>query len=224
MQRKAKIDVKLYLDAKEITRVTVTKYLGVYLDEKLSWLPHVEHVISKIIQLKGAFYYLSNVLDKKCYRQIYYAYVFSYIKYGIEIYGLCSTTLLNRLQREQNKCLKILYHKDRRFNTNRLYNELQLLKCIDIHKLFVGIFMYKHQNNMLPEIFSNYYKLNCAVHSRITRQSNKLHIPYFRTTGGQKSIKHFGAKLWNDIDATIKASSRLSIFKHSYTNMLLGQY
>ena len=221
---KSKNDVKLYLNQNEITRVYVTKYLGMYLDESLSWTQHVEYVINKIVQLKGAFYYLSNILNKECYNQIYYAYVFPYIKYGIEVYGACNTTLMNRLQREQNKIIKTLYHKDRQYSTDQLYSELKLLKCSDIHKLFVGIFVYKHQNDMLPGIFNDYYNLNSVISIRLTRQSNDLHIPLCRTKGGQRSIKYIGAKLWNELDNEVKSCPKLNMFKDSYRRLLIDLY
>jgi len=153
-------DITLTLNGKDISRVPVTKYLGMHLDENLNWTHHVEYVINKLVKLKGAFYYFANVVSNECIRQIYYAYVFPYIKYGIEVYGTCNESVMKRLQVEQNKLLKILYKKDRRYGTNKLYSEVKLLKCTDIHRFFIGIFVYKQQNKMLPIIFDNYFILN----------------------------------------------------------------
>lgn len=217
-------NVTLTLNGKEIARVPVTKYLGMNLDENLNWTHHVEYVINKLVKLRGAFYYLANMIDDESIRQIYYAYVFPHIKYGIEIYGTCNESVMKRLQVEQNKLLKILYKKNRRYGTNRLYSEVKLLKCEDIHRLFIGIFVYKQQNKLLPVIFDNYFILNADVICRATRQSGKLHLPLFRTKYGQKSTRYVGVKLWNDISESIRNCTSLYLFKKNYKDTLICAY
>ena len=40
-------------------------------------------------------------------RQLYYAFIYSRIKYGIELYGISSASNMNKVQVIQNKLLKI---------------------------------------------------------------------------------------------------------------------
>ena len=169
-------------------------------------------------------YYLAKVLNKDCIRQVYYAYVFPYIKYGVELYGTCNDSLMKKLQTEQNKLLKILYAKGMRYSTNLLYTELKLLKCLDVHKLFVGVFVYKQQNRSLPKIFDNYYRQNSDICARSTRQSNELYTPLFRTKMGQKSLKYIGAKIWNSVNEITRKCVSLTSFKKEYTSKLISFY
>ena len=217
-------NISLTLNGNLISRVHVTKYLGMYLDEQLSWTHHVEYVINKLVKLRGAFYYIANVVDEHCIRQIYHAYVFPYIEYGIEVYGACGDTVMKKLQIEQNKLLQILYKKERRYETNKLYHEIKLLKCIDIYKFFIGLLVYKQQHNILPVIFADYYKVNSDINTRCTRQSKDLHIPLLRTKGGQKSLKYIGAKIWNNISNEIKEKSSMYSFKKLLRNELIRSY
>jgi len=217
-------DFSLTLNGKSICRVLVTKYLGMYLDEKLNWKQHVEYVVNKLVKLRGAFNYLAKVIDKECVQQIYYAYVFPYIRYGIEIYGVCDISVMKQLQIEQNKLLKIISQKDRRYGTNKLYSELKLLKCADIHKYFIGVFVYKQQNNMLPGIFSDYFRVNHNVKSRCTRQSKDLYTPLFKTKSGQKSLVYAGAKLWNNISNSVRDTTSLQSFKNEFKSVLVACY
>ena len=185
-----------------------------YLDENLNWKCHVEYIINKLVKLRGAFNYLSKVIDDKCIKQLYYAYVYPYIQYGVEVYGNCGETVIRRLQTQQNKLLKILCQKDRTYGTNQLHKELKLLKCKDIYHYFVGIFVYKQQNYMLPEIFNKYYNCNHNICVRHTRQSKDLYVPLFRTKVGQNSLRYTGAKLWNNLNEnTQQANSRFSCKK-----------
>ena len=58
-------------------------------------------------------------------RKLYHAFVHSNISYGIEVYGLCSDTSLDRLQVMQNKLLKLLFRLNRYTSTNLLHSELK---------------------------------------------------------------------------------------------------
>ena len=58
-----------------IHRVQTTKYLGTLIDEKLTWKPHIEHVMKSLIKYFGIFYKLRDPIPEKFRRQIYYAYI-----------------------------------------------------------------------------------------------------------------------------------------------------
>ena len=72
------------IDLSKIERVYCTKLIGMYLDDKLNWVPHFNSSINKLGKLKGAFHYISQYEDKPYLKQIYYAYEFPNIRYGIE--------------------------------------------------------------------------------------------------------------------------------------------
>jgi len=46
-------DVNLFLDGNRLERVTSTKFLGVFLDEKLKWTQHLNHVAIKLARGLG---------------------------------------------------------------------------------------------------------------------------------------------------------------------------
>ena len=69
-----------------------------FLDEKLNWNYHINCNCTKLIQLAGASSYISQFIHKNNVLQIYYAYMFPYIKYGIEVYGNCPGYVFKKLQ------------------------------------------------------------------------------------------------------------------------------
>ncbi len=62
---------------------------------------------------------------------LYYAYIYSKIQHGIEVYGRANMTALKKVQTQQNRSLtlKILYNKDLDYltPTSTLHKELDLL-------------------------------------------------------------------------------------------------
>ena len=54
--KKSSYDISLLLDNKCITRKSRVKFLGVFLDENLTWKPHINHVCKKISKSIGIIY------------------------------------------------------------------------------------------------------------------------------------------------------------------------
>ena len=88
----------------------------------------------------------------ECKKQLYYAYVYSKIIYGIEVCGNIKSYQLNQLQVLQNRISKILYNKDWWTNTEDLHKEIAVLKIKDITKLCKLKFVHKWKNNEIPDI------------------------------------------------------------------------
>ena len=70
----------------------------------------------------GIFNQLKDYISNQLARTLNYAFVYSNISYGIEIYVSCSDTSLERLQIILNKSLKLLLRFDPYTNTNLLYS------------------------------------------------------------------------------------------------------
>ena len=62
-----------------------------------------------LVKYFGIFNQLKDYVSNQSARKLYYAFVYSNISYGIEVYGSCSDTSLDRLQDIQNKLLKLLF-------------------------------------------------------------------------------------------------------------------
>ncbi len=86
-----------------------------------------------------------------------------------------------------------------------LHKELNLLLVEDIYKLGVSKFVYKQQNNLLPNIFSQFYIENASIHSHNNRQSHGLHVINSTNKFGQDRIIYQGKFLWNSIPAQLRS-------------------
>ncbi len=111
--------------------------------------------------------------------ELYYAYMYSKIEYGIETYGRATATKLKQVQIQQNKSLKILFDKDYYIPTKELHRDLSLLQVQEIFKLYHVYclkFVYK-QHFLLPDIFDTYFtNNNNNVHQHNARQKHGLHV------------------------------------------------
>lgn len=132
----------------------VLKYLGLIIDDKLSWANQI-YLSKSLVKYIGIFYNLRGILSDAIATQIYYSFIYSKLSYAIEIYGTAKMSCLRPLQILQNRLLKVLTNKPRRYPTDLLYRESNLLKISEIHSYCMYSFVYKHCKNMLPKAISN---------------------------------------------------------------------
>ena len=109
-------------------------------------------------------------------RQLYYAYVFPHINYGIELYGSACKTYIAKIQDVQNLLLKTLAKRNRRDSDTALHRELYILKVHELFTLNVLIFVYRQRRNQLPGLFHQLYKLNSEIMTRSSGQEANLYI------------------------------------------------
>jgi hypothetical protein len=95
----------------QIQKVEFCKHLGIIIDENLEWSLQIESIYKKLVKYVGFFYKFRNCLPDWCLRTLYYAYVHPHILYGVEIYGNTCASYLEKLQKVNNKILRILQCK-----------------------------------------------------------------------------------------------------------------
>lgn len=117
-----------------LTRSTHVKYLGVVVDENLSWHHQVESVKARTRKLIYIFKLLRNSADTSIMKMVYFALAQSLISYCITVWGGAPKTTLLPLERAQRAVIKIINKKSFRFPTHRLYAEYRVLT---VRQLFV---------------------------------------------------------------------------------------
>ena len=118
-----------------INRITHTKYLGLIIDEQLSWKEHIHQLCNKLKGLFPIFYDIRNFINLKHSQIIYYAMVLSRINYGLIIYGSADNKFMLLLQTLQNKLVKVLLNRNYRDPTNEIHDQMEILKVSDNYKL-----------------------------------------------------------------------------------------
>lgn len=101
----------LYINSKEIKLTPNPKFLGMIFDKTLSWNHHIEYIINKT---KNAINLLRSLsaknwgANKISQLKIYKTIIKPKITYGMELFSSISTTMQNKLDAIQYKCLKVV--------------------------------------------------------------------------------------------------------------------
>ena len=223
-RKKANELQELTVDNFTIKRIKVVTYLGMYIDEHMKWDKHINHICTRLSKNFHMFYTIRNLLTDHLKKQLYYSLVHSRILYGIEVYGSCSSSLLNKIQTLQNKLLKVLYNLPFRTDTNELHSQLKLLKVKDIYNVNVLKFVYESVNDISIVQFRNYFRQQDSIHSYNTRNENVLYPKLTHTKYGDSTLNYVGSQLWNLQERNIKLSSSVHVFKKLLKNKMIISY
>ena len=92
------INLNLFIRNNKIERVSSLKFLGVYIDEYLSWCPHMKYLLSKLRGCLGATRRIRSFLNQKSLLTLYHSFFNSHLQYCITNWCYSNKTFVNKLQ------------------------------------------------------------------------------------------------------------------------------
>ena len=87
--RLANTNLSVNIDGKELTRVAEYKYLGVILDESLSWNAHVNYLISKVSKRLGILGRTRGSISMHIAGIIYRSFILPVLDYCDTVWNFC---------------------------------------------------------------------------------------------------------------------------------------
>ena len=117
-------NTSLTIDNLPIEQVSSTKSLGVHIDENLSWNIHIEGVCKKISSALGLIKRIRNFVPLYTLLNIFNGLVKPQFDYCSTVWGCCSNSLADKLQKLQNRAARILLSTAFDSNTADLFCRL----------------------------------------------------------------------------------------------------
>ena len=102
--------IQLY--GKTLERVAKFSYLGVVLDENLSWKDHVEYVSSKVSRRLGLWSRIRSCLRLEASKEVYTSLLQPLFDYADVAWGKISEGCCKELHRLQNSAARIILRKN----------------------------------------------------------------------------------------------------------------
>uniref|UniRef100_A0A3P8T4U6 Reverse transcriptase domain-containing protein n=1 Tax=Amphiprion percula TaxID=161767 RepID=A0A3P8T4U6_AMPPE len=156
---RANCETQLILNGVKIERVYDTKFLGVILDYKLSWKPHIEYIKQKLSKSIGIIYNTRDFLNKKGLRILYFSLIMPYMTYCVEVWGNTYRTYIDPIIKLQKRVIRIINKASYCETTNKLFIESRTLKFLDIVYLRTLEILFRVKNKSLPTCIQQFFKL-----------------------------------------------------------------
>ena len=93
------------LSGQKITPTTHTRYLGILMDQHLSWDQHLKMLKQKLSRANGLLAKVRYYLSPKLLRTLYFSIFESHLRYGCQIWGQHSNHNLNDIANLQRKAI-----------------------------------------------------------------------------------------------------------------------
>ena len=214
------------LSGQRIHHSTHTKYLGLILDENLSWKQQLNNLAVKLARSTGMLAKLRYYLDYSTMISVYHALFNSHLTYCLPSLGFSLQNSFEQIERLQNKALKIIHFKGIRDSPRPLYAQSKILPVRKQLILRNCLFALDHLNNKLPEYFTDFLRLSGTNHNHGTRNSNS-HLEVRRTNTiryGSFNIANIIAKDWNSyhqkITPNFETISKATFKRHLHSFLI----
>ena len=96
------------IDGFTIERTKVVKYLGLLVDDVLTWSQHIDYISTKIARGVGILKRTRSFLRKQSLLTLCQSTIKLYFRYCNTVWGQCNETLLDRLQTLQNSAARVI--------------------------------------------------------------------------------------------------------------------
>lgn len=206
-------NVVLSINGSDIEKVSEIKYLGVIIDQNLTFSRHAEFIRNKVAKKINFLGRIGKNLNQYAKRTVYNSIIHSHFHYCSTILFLFNESEFSVLQKKQNLALRIILHCNRYTNIKQMLDNVEVLSVKQTVILNTMTFIYKMLNGFLPEHLLEHCVFVRDIHHHDTRNQNNFYIAMVRTNYGQKDLFHNGLKMYNDLPDSVKDSASIMSFR-----------
>ena len=218
----ANIDLTVKIYQMEIKGSEKENLLGVLIDKRLTFEPHVKRLCNKVSQKLNALARVSHYINFEQRRMIMKAFITSQFSYCPLVWMFHSIKSNNRINRLHERSLRIVYN-----DYNSTFEEL-LMKdnSVSIHHRNLQVFstlLYKIINNQSPELLTNIFPVSCGnqynLRSANVFQARNVHTVRY----GTETLSFLAPKIWALVPEDIKNAPTVELFKKKIKKIKLDK-
>ena len=203
-----------------VKREREVKFLGVLLDDSLSFDGHINMVCSKMSKSLGVIGRTSGFLPLSTRLKLYYSLLYPYLIYALPVWGSASITRISKIKSLQRRAFKVVFNDLGYLPDLLIIN--RVLSFADLYQYIVLQYFFKYMINVNNYFYS--YVIDFQVtHNYNSRFSlnNNLNLPTLRLSGSLNSFVFRSIKMWNSLPNTLKSCFNLHYFKVNLRAYLL---
>jgi len=136
---------------------------------------------------------------------LYHALIDPHLLYAISVWGAPFSSYTDRLRVLQNNAVRAINGVKQSQHISLYYLINSILKLDDLYKFEIAKLMFLFSKRLLTKPFQNFFvefKIK-HIYTRAVEQLNYC-FPSYKTTRLQRTFKHLGVKVWNDLSLFIK--------------------
>jgi len=215
-------NLKIKLNGVNLKPKSEIKYLGITIDEHLTFKTHINIMNAKLKRANNLLALSRHYLPNNLLKQIYYSQFHSHLAYGCQVWGQ-TPAAISQTSILQKKAVRLMSFSPKDAPSKPIFKNLNIITLEDLITTNNIIFVHKTLNKMSPSHFGNYFEPYVPSHDHDTRNnpSSEFSMPPGSVSLDNihiNSIKYKCAQDWNDM---LKTLSRTNISDRHHTQGLL---
>ena len=216
--------VELNLGDVKLHSTETVKFLGMWIDNQLSWKKHITHIILKIKQNTNLLKISNKYLTESTKKMVYYAHIYSHISYGLVLWGtMIDNTTKQKIDRMITKCTKLIswkaptFQKDSKLGIPTIHEMIKLANWKLGHKLY---------NHKLPEKIETLLKTDKQnntlrkTHKYETRQKTLMNQSLVTTKNYRNSFLRKTLKQYHQLPKELRDIKTIHTFTKKCKELL----
>ena len=204
-----------------LSPVASARFLGVILDDKLTFSAHIRNVVSKMSRGLGIMRRLRCVLPPATLKSVFYSLVHCHIVYALTIWGNANKSVIDGVSRAMHSAVSLLCGDVRIVDPYCHFSILNFTKTV---KYFNLIHFHKIVHGDDNSYFADKLR-SCQIgHYHATRfqTDGKFLPPFYRKCRSQNAFLFKATNDWNELPAHLREVLSPIRFKTKLKKYLLG--
>lgn len=185
-------DINIPTTGGEVRSQENVRFLGVHIDQSLSWKHHVECLNKSLCSAIYAIKTTRLNIGRDVAVTVYYAYFYSLLQYGIEFWGVSvdagSAFLL------QKRAIRAIFSIPQRRSCRDYFRA---------HKMFTLTNLYIYRTAVLMNKKRNDFQMQSDIHHHNTRNNSAIITPRFDLEVNRKCPTYMGIKILNHLPVSL---------------------
>lgn len=205
-------DIDVKINGEKIEVVRNIKYLGVIIDDQLRFDENAKYVNKKVASKIFLFGRIAKNLTFSARHKVYQSIILPHFQYCASLLFTSNNTCVDKLQKLQNRALRIVLRCKKRTNVKSMLEATSALS-VKQEILFGTLKLaYKIKNGMVPKYLSGTCRRNNENHGYNLRNNDDFRLPLYRKSNTQRMLMYNGLKEFNNLPNEIKSAISYSIF------------
>jgi hypothetical protein len=216
-------DLDLSINGTEVKPVESAKYLGVTIDNALSFDQHNRYVMNKIKRGNFLIRSIRSKITLRIAKHLLHALVYSHHDYACIVWEQKPNSRYTDLIEKQHRfCLKSVFRKDWRFSSERLYRLSQLPPLSQRRTMNLCRFVHSSLSGSGPDRFNDFFVISNTARGEASR---RLLLPRVARPINfvRRAVKFRAVQAWNTLPTNLRVIPRESAFKTAIARLLRPQ-
>lgn len=208
--------LQLLLDNNPIEQVKEHRLLGITIDDKLSWVPHINNVCKTLQRNLFLLSKLKHLVDCNGRKLFFHAFIKSHCDYISNIWDGSNEVHLKKVISLYRRGVKLTQPGCN--STDEKFDQLKLLPLTKQHEFNKLVLMHKIVHGKSPA----YLRSLITRSQRENTRHSLFQLPKVRIDIFKASLSFSGSDVWNNLPRSLKKIRRLQTFKDQTYKYLLN--